>query len=384
MSLCPAPSPDLGVVRSVLSTVDCHVQVYSEAGYGALTGPHSVFPLALTALLTIYVALLGYRLMFGLGGARLAEAPIIALKIGVILALTLNWTTFQTLVFDVAMKAPLDVAKVVGAPATASGSALAADPLGGLQVAYDQLALDAAAFGKIAGPNPQILRGGEAAAADGLWKAQAALFMSTAGLMAISLIAVGVLSALGPLFIALFLFDATRGLFAGWVRALTAAALAPLVCWITTTVLLVVIDPWLVQLARAREAGAPDVQTAATVSAVVFIFAAAQAALAVGATMIAGGFQLNFQPRDARSPSPTATAPSAAPILSRADRLAHDLRRSGVIAASASVQTRAGSAAPVSFTPSSGVVAGASPRLGDSYRRDAFMDRFRQPRRSLR
>jgi len=116
----------------------------------------------------------------------------------------------------------------------------------------------------------------------------------------------------------------------------------------------------------------------------VFIFAAAQAALAVGATMIAGGFQLNFQPRDSRTPSPTTTAPSAAPILSRADRLAHDLRRSGVIAANASAQTRAAAAAPMSFTPSSGVVMGTSSRLGDSYRRDAFMDRFRQPRRSLR
>jgi len=86
---CPDPSSGLGVIRSVLGTVDCHVQTYSEAGYHALTGPQSFFPTALTALLTIYVALLGLRLMFGIGPTRLLEAPVIALKIGAILALTL-------------------------------------------------------------------------------------------------------------------------------------------------------------------------------------------------------------------------------------------------------------------------------------------------------
>ena len=193
MSLaCPAPSPDLGVIGSVLTAVDCNVRSFSQSGYAALTGQHSFFPAAVTALLTIYVAVLGLRLLLGLGSARLADSPLIALKIGVILALSLNWTAFETLVFDLATKAPLEVARTISAP-TAQDAALAHDPIGGVQTTYDQLTLAASAFGQQAGPNPQVLRGGASAAADGLWKASAVLFMSTAGALSIAIIAVGVL-----------------------------------------------------------------------------------------------------------------------------------------------------------------------------------------------
>ncbi|MFT2628443.1 hypothetical protein, partial [Escherichia coli] len=89
----------------------------------------------------------------------------------------------------------------VARPSERSGAVLAADPLGGLQVVYDQLGAAASTFGKLAGPNPQALRGGEAATADGLWKAHAALFTSTVGLISIAIIAVGVLTSLGPVFI---------------------------------------------------------------------------------------------------------------------------------------------------------------------------------------
>jgi hypothetical protein len=57
---------------------------------------------ALTALLTIYVAFIGYRMLFAQGDTRLADAPAIGLKIGVILALVTSWSTFQTIVFNVA------------------------------------------------------------------------------------------------------------------------------------------------------------------------------------------------------------------------------------------------------------------------------------------
>ncbi|HEX5379020.1 MAG TPA: type IV secretion system protein, partial [Phenylobacterium sp.] len=201
---CPAPPTDLGLIRAVVGSVDCNVRTFSQAGYQALTAPQSLFPAALTALLTIYVAVLGYRLMFGVGGARLGDAPVIGLKIGAVLAVSLGWTTFQTLVFDLAMKAPLEVARIVGEPAARSGRALAADPLNGLQAAHDEIAADAAAFGRQAGPNPQVLNGGAAQAADGLWKAANILFMSTVGVFVLAMVTAGELSAIGPIFVAFF------------------------------------------------------------------------------------------------------------------------------------------------------------------------------------
>ena len=77
---------DDGVIRGVLATVDCQTRAYAQSGYLALTSGSSVFQTALTALLTIYVALIGYRMLFAQGGSRLSDMPAIALKIGAILA----------------------------------------------------------------------------------------------------------------------------------------------------------------------------------------------------------------------------------------------------------------------------------------------------------
>ena len=72
---------DLGVVRDVLATVDCNTRTFARLGYESLAAANSPFQVALTVALTIYVAVIGYRLLFG-EGARLSDGPVIALKIG--------------------------------------------------------------------------------------------------------------------------------------------------------------------------------------------------------------------------------------------------------------------------------------------------------------
>ena len=65
-----------------------------------------------------------------------------ALKIGAIMALTLNWTTFQTLVFDLAYKAPVELARTVSGPMGPRDG----DLVSGAQGAYDELLADAKAI----------------------------------------------------------------------------------------------------------------------------------------------------------------------------------------------------------------------------------------------
>ena len=204
-----------GVIRGVLGAVDCQTRAFAEAGYSSLTSSSSTFQVALTALLTIYVALVGFRMLFASGGAKLSDAPGIALKIGAILALVTSWATFQTLVFDVASKAPGEIAAAVAAPLQANSSSLAADPVNGLQAAYDQLNRSAVAFGATAGPNAKAYSSPQASAAEALSAASGALFMTTAGVIAGATLAIGVLTAVGPVFIAMFLIPATRGLLRG-------------------------------------------------------------------------------------------------------------------------------------------------------------------------
>lgn len=379
MNVCPGPADAAGAVRGVLGSVDCQVEGYARAAYLALTGPDSFLPAALTSLLVIYVALIGFRLMLGIGQVRLADAPMIALKIGVILALTFNWALFETLVFDVATRAPLEVAAVIGKPLSSGGSSLAADPLDGLEALYTEIGLDAELLGHRAGPNPVLLQGGEALASQKLWSAQAALFLSTAGILAMALIAVGILTALGPLFIALALINETAGLFWGWLRALVGVALVPMLCWTTTLILLATAEPWAADLAQARTGGQIRLATVDTLSLIVFVFAAAQAALTAASLAIAGGL---VAPRrrggDRWRESGGPVRPDAAIAVSRADRLALTLgdtavRRSANAPATLAIdRVQTGSMGTIGGTTGPGPTP-ATLHAGDTLRRNAHL-----------
>jgi type IV secretion system protein VirB6 len=370
-----------GVIRGVLGAVDCQTRAFSEAGYSSLTSASSTFQVGLTLLLTIYVALVGYRMLFASSGARLSDAPGIALKIGAILALVTSWATFQTLVFDLAAKAPAEIAAAVAAPMQANGGSLAADPVGGLQTTYDQLVQGAAAFGKTAGANAKAYASPAASAAESLSAASGVLFMTTAGAIAAATLAIGVLTAVGPVFIALFLIPATRGLFMGWVRALAAAAIAPLLGWLTVVVMLSVLEPWLVTLAQERADNTLDPQTAMSVASLVFVFGAGQAALMIAACVVAFGFRLPGEDAAAR-PAPAAQPPQPPPSIepeSRAQRLAFDLQRDQ---AAVAARLRPMHLATVTAAAASATVAGPiyapserPARLGDAYRRPAVAPR---------
>ncbi|HEV2532774.1 type IV secretion system protein [Phenylobacterium sp.] len=378
MSDICAAAPAAGVIRGVISAVDCRTRDFAEMGYHSLTGA-PLFQTALTLLLTIYVAVLGYRLLFATQGARMSEAPGVAIRIGAVLTLVASWSTFQTLVFDLAAKAPLEIAALVAAPLQAQGSNLAADPVNGLQSAYDELNAGATAFGKVAPAVAKSFTSAEAAAGQALADAAGALFATTAGVVSVAAIALAVLSALGPVFITLFLFRQTRGLFEGWVRAMCVAALAPLGSWILIIMMLTVIEPGLGAMARQRAEGVLDPQAAMTLSATVAVFCAAQVALLAGACLVAMGFRWPSRERSAAAPAPgaiTLEAAETAPalMLSRAQRMSAAVRQlDGPLAFTSirrTVVVRGPGGAP-------GVALTSSERMADGLRRPPAAPRRR-------
>lgn len=381
MNRCAAMVDD-GVIRGVLATVECQTRVYAESGYQALTSGSPVFQGVLTAILTIYVALIGFRMLFAQGATRISDAPGIALKIGIILALVTSWSAFQTLVFDVADRAPEEIAAIVSAP-LAEGSSLAARPVDGLQAAYDEFSNTGAAYGKLAGPDAKGYSSPQAAAAEATAGASGLLFLSSAGVISAATLAIGVLTAVGPIFIVLALIPATRGLFVGWVRAMAAAAMTPLVAWLLIVLMLSVIEPWVETLTAQRVANRLDSQTAMSAAALVFVFAAGQAALVVGAWIMALSFKLPSFDRDRESrgagaPSYNAAAQAVAlaAMPTRAERLALDLQRDQ---AQATERSRAASVAAATSAAASrsqaSVNLGEAGRLGDAYRRTTFTAR---------
>jgi type IV secretion system protein VirB6 len=359
---CALSSNDLGVIRELLSATRCNVSAFSESGYRALTGPHSIFPIAVTALLTIYVAILGYRLLMGLGAPQLSEIPLIGLKIGTVLALTLNWTVFQTLVLDLSARAPTELAGAIVGPQFA--------PLDRLQSAYDQMRSDQAAFAKLAQSDSAGANVRAAEAASELSYATNALLAATGGLLAFATIVTGVLAMVGPIFLTLFLFESAGGLFAGWVRAISAAALVPMLCWITTIILLATIEPRLDALDQQKASATLDASEAIVTCYVVYVFAAAQFGLVIAAGIVAAGFR--FPVRRKSAPPVAAAAPVVARASagdSRIDQLVHALQRSASTRATsyASTAFANGSSAPnlQSYT----ATATRPERLGEDYRR---------------
>ncbi len=139
------------------------------------------------------------------------------------------------------------------------------------------------------------------------------------------MIAIGLLTATGPLFIAMFLFFETRGLFVGWVRALAACAFGLLSAWSLTVLMLHAVDPWLDALADVGANGLADARTGITAAIIVLVFCAAQLGLMLAGIMIARGFRLPSRaPRAASQTMAHQAMPASTPLdlISRPARLA--------------------------------------------------------------
>jgi len=334
IATCAALAEHSGTIRGAMDAVECHSRTYAQAGYEALGGAGSPFQSWLNILLVIYVAALGYRLMMG-HDSRSFNLTTIGLTIGAVVALVGNWTLFQTLVFDLVTKAPLEIAAIVTHPAT-NNSAFAGDPRASIQVVYDQLSLAATDLARASGPNTPIYAGGKSGAAQALWQSSQSLFYATAGVFSLSVITAAVLTAVGPILITLSLFEVTRGLFAGWVRGLLSALLVSLLCWLSAALMLSILEPGLVTLARQRMAGDLQVDTALSVSALVMLFSVVQVGVAAMGVMMAMGFKWPEPARSSAGPRQPQSDASmtgmagrrSSETLSRAEQLSTTLRQS--------------------------------------------------------
>ena len=279
-------SPEIGSIRAVLGAVDCNTQDFAQRGYLALAGSPS-FQTGLTIALTIYVAAVGYRLLLAPDGARLSDGPRMALKVGAIVAMVTSWNLFQTLVFDVAARAPSQLAALISSPSV-GGQGGVSDPVGQLQVLYDQLTAASSAFATgVKLPGAARF----AAAAQALAAAADTVLIVTTGMLAACALLVGVLTAIGPLFVALFLFDSTRELAAGWVRALLATAVSTLLIWTLVFLEFSAMTPWLATLVQQSQTNSLNANTAISASSLVSVFTLGQVAVVLAAVIIAVAFR---------------------------------------------------------------------------------------------
>lgn len=385
---CPGPDDVAGVAHGILASVGCNSHDMALTAYGALTGPGSFLPAALTTCLTLYVALLGFGLLTGSPALRLTQVSMTGLKIGAVVALTLNWSVFQTLVFNVAEQAPFEVGQIFTKDAARGPGAGSEDPLTRLEAIHQELTDSANSLMAVQGqggsgaPSPyQSGANQPSAAAQSLFGLAAILILSTVGLIALAMVAQSILVALGPAFMLFFLFDATRGLFVGWVRALAGVIIAPITSWGGLMVCMATLEPWIDRLADERLAHDIKLETISMLVTFVAIFAAVQAVMALGAVVIAGAFHL---PRRSlsRAAEPGRTAYSQQLTTQsqfrdhRAEQLAHSMR-TDQSHSQAQDSRRLEFASVGAGAPAE--VAATGPRLGDSYRRPSPAGRPARP-----
>lgn len=281
-----SPAPDR-FASDLLSYLDCQAVTLGSRGFAALAAPGSSVSLLLAALLTILVALFGYRLLFGETiGVR--EGVLAAVKVGVVLALATSWPAYRTLVFDVVLRAPAEIAGEIGRPAGLPG----AD--GGLAARMDGVdrALRILAIYGTGVPTRQQVEQANGVApplfADfdvfALGMARLVFLVGGLGPFALSRVAAGLLLALGPLFVVFLLFDATRGLAQGWLRGLAASVLGSVAIAVALGIELGLFEPWLSDLALRRAGGIaiPGAPTAVLATASIFALALMGAVALVG------------------------------------------------------------------------------------------------------
>lgn len=280
MAACNAiPSPQ-SFAPSVLSFLDCQAQLIGAEGYRALAAPGSTASIVLTGMVTLLIAFFGYRMLLG-HTPTIREGVLTFVKIGLVMVLATSWPAYQTLIYDIILRAPAELASTIGGAAGLPGSGGGlVGRIDGVDQALKVLALEGVgpvplgSDGRPSMPSvpPPPFLGFDSFA---LGFARVIFLVSTVGSFAVVRIGAAILLALAPLFAVFLLFDGTRGLFEGWLKALLGTALGSLAIAITLGVALAFFEPWLATL-LARRAGDLDIMGApAQLLAAATIFAIA-------------------------------------------------------------------------------------------------------------
>src|SRR5262249_844432 len=125
-----------------------------------LSAPDSQLAMALTVLLTIYVAVFGLRMIMGTAPIKVGGLTVSALKIGLVLAMATSWATYQHVIFDTLFPGPEQLVAALMEAVQPPNSQLRGNPFDGLQVAYDQLQAAAGFFVRISPTTASSLSGG--------------------------------------------------------------------------------------------------------------------------------------------------------------------------------------------------------------------------------
>jgi type IV secretion system protein VirB6 len=241
----------------------------------------SVLEPAIVTLATVYVMAWGYLHLTG----KIDEPVLTGLKrilvLALILGVGLRMWLYNTLIVDTFYHAPAQLA------AAMVGSA---DPVGTIDTIWESGGAVAGTLWTKAGAH-FISDFGFYIAGAVVWCLVGLLCVYAMFLIALSAIALAVLLALGPLFIASLFFDATKRFFSAWIAQLANYALITVLTVMVAALLLRVVQSYAAQTA-ARGAAIFTVDALHMMLMVVLVFLVLRQVMPI-ASGLAGGASLN-------------------------------------------------------------------------------------------
>jgi len=226
-------------VAASLRGVDCAAGATAQAAFGRLFGADGGLLVALQILLAIYVAFFGYSLITGRGRIGIASLTPRMMTLGLVLTFATSWAAYQGVVWNLAVGAPNEIAALLTG-VDGSATQVFADKIDVVFAALIEASGDGAMEGASSTFSPPGL----------LWLGGTLLLLGTVGVLATCKIALAVMLAVGPVFVVLALFNGTRGLFTGWLKAVVLLAVTPLFAVLGGSLMLELAVPVLSALAQ--------------------------------------------------------------------------------------------------------------------------------------
>lgn len=255
---CPQIITGTQFVTRLVTHIDCQARYLGSYGYETLGQPGSIAATAMAGLLTLFIAIWGIRLLFGPtpDGRDLIND---ALKIGIVLTLAFSWPAFRTVVHDVTLDGPAEIASSLSNPGFAGTGGNFIQRLQGVD--NDILTLIDTGTGRwsdqyLAGQAGNATFAGTTFQDDSAFGWSRLLYLAgLIGSLGLLRLLAGLLLALAPLAAGMLLFEATRGLFAGWLRGLVLTLLGSVGVTVVLAVELAVLEPFLRDALLVRGSG---------------------------------------------------------------------------------------------------------------------------------
>lgn len=211
-------------IDQLIENVDAIILLFVQGSFGSFS---AVIAILWRLMFILFIVLFGYKVIVS-GRFSAPDLLVNTLKLILILLVATEWDTFFLLVYDIATDLPSDIAGQLILNASTSLNDASANSLDnaniGLSLFYD----------RSISVTEEVLEGSSwydfgVYLYAGAIALVALLFSGYAAMLIIlAKIAVGILLAVGPIFILLLIFKNTQNLFEGWLRTLINYAIIPI------------------------------------------------------------------------------------------------------------------------------------------------------------